>query len=89
MSTSRNFQVQMRYKFIIPNRRRYPKGQNRPKGLLQERCKVVLLYSKENSYGDFRHLERKKWRLENFIFPRHSETLFEAETSEFRCKMKF
>ena len=25
----------------------------------------------------------------NFIFPRHSETLFEVETSEFRCEIKF
>ena len=25
----------------------------------------------------------------NFIFPRHSETLFEAETSEFRYEIKF
>jgi hypothetical protein len=24
-----------------------------------------------------------------FIFPRHSEPLFEAEISEFRCEMKF
>jgi hypothetical protein len=26
---------------------------------------------------------QKKWRLEIFIFPRHSEWLFEEETSEF------
>jgi len=24
-----------------------------------------------------------------FIFPRHSETLFEVKNSEFRCEMKF
>ena len=33
--------------------------------------------------------EQKKWRLENFIFPRHSEPLFEAKNSEFRCEIKF
>ena len=69
MSTSRNFQVQMRYKFIIPNRRRYPKGQYRPKGLLQERCKVVLLYSKEKSYGYFRHLGTKKMAAGKLYLP--------------------
>ena len=38
----------------------------------------------------FRHfLGKKKWRLENFIVPRHSETHFEAETSEFRSEIKF
>ena len=26
---------------------------------------------------------------ENFIFPRHSEPLFELKNSEFRCEMKF
>jgi hypothetical protein len=31
----------------------------------------------------------KKWRLEIFISTRHSETLFEAETSEFCCEMNF
>ena len=25
----------------------------------------------------------------NFYLPRHSETLFEAETSEFRCEINF
>jgi hypothetical protein len=25
----------------------------------------------------------------NFIFPRYSETLFEAKNSEFGCEMKF
>jgi hypothetical protein len=36
-------------------------------------------------------LERgaKKWRLEKFIFPRHSERLFEEETSEFGSEIKF
>ena len=32
---------------------------------------------------------QKKWRLENFIVPRHSEPHFEAETSEFGCEMIF
>ena len=32
---------------------------------------------------------QKKWRLEIFIFPRHSELHFEAKTSEFCCEMKF
>ena len=32
---------------------------------------------------------QKIWRLENFIVTHHSETLFEAETSEFRCEMNF
>ena len=30
-----------------------------------------------------------KMAAENFIFPHHSEPLFEAETSEFCCEMKF
>ena len=33
--------------------------------------------------------EQKKWRLENFTFPRHSEPHFELKTLEFRCEMKF
>ena len=32
---------------------------------------------------------QKKWRLENFIATHHSEPHFGAETSEFRCEMKF
>ena len=31
----------------------------------------------------------KKWRLEIFISTLHSEMLFEAETSEFCCEIKF
>ena len=34
-------------------------------------------------------IKAKKWRLEIFIFPRHSETLFELENSEFSCEIKF
>jgi hypothetical protein len=30
---------------------------------------------------------QKKWRLAFFIFPLHSEPLFEAETSEFGCEI--
>ena len=42
------------------------------------------------SADSFRHFfGKKKWRLEIFIFPRHSERIFEAETSEFRCEIKF
>lgn len=29
------------------------------------------------------------WRLEKFIFPRHSERIFELKNSEFSCEMKF
>ncbi len=32
---------------------------------------------------------QKKWRLENFIFPRHSEWHFELKNSEFCCEIKF
>jgi len=32
---------------------------------------------------------KTKLAEENFIFPRHSETHFEEETSEFGCEMKF
>jgi len=32
---------------------------------------------------------QKKWRLEIFIVTHHSEPLFEAKNSEFRCEIKF
>ena len=43
----------------------------------------------EKTYGDLRHFFAKKMAAGFFIFPRHSETIFEAKTSEFRCEMIF
>ena len=39
--------------------------------------------------GKCPEFEQKKWRLEIFISTLHSEMLFEAETSEFCCEIKF
>ena len=33
--------------------------------------------------------QAQKWRLEFFIFPRHSESLFELKNTEFSCEKEF
>ena len=43
----------------------------------------------EKTYVFVRHFLGKKMAAGNFISTRHSEPHFEAETSEFRCEMKF
>ena len=62
--------------------------QGRKPSVLSE--ELLLAQKREkNTYVFVRHFFAKKWRLEIFIFPRHSERLVEAETSEFCCEIKF
>ena len=54
---------------------------------------AALRAMKQSLTASFRHFfckkKKKKMAAGNFYLPRHSERLFEAKNSEFRCEMKF
>ena len=50
---------------------------------------AALRAMKQSLTASFRHFFCKKMAAGFFIFPRHSERLFELKNSEFRCEMKF
>ena len=47
---------------------------------------AALRAMKQSLTASFRHFFQKKWRLENFILPRHSETHFELKLQNFAVK---